>query len=241
MYFIIALFCLLQIIFVPIFIKSGWPKTKKSTLLIKMICSTVFVGFAAFNIYISGADFGGTYQRFILIALALGWVGDVFLTADPFLEGKSKEFKLAVNIVGACAFLAGHIFFIIAFFKKTKEIGAALGITFFVPLAVVLVALVLAKMLLKVKLSKLAVPVAIYALMIDVMFSAAFNLGISVGSWQSVLTLGVGTLLFVASDFSLGIKYFDDKRFNTLTVRSVYITAYYIAQMLIAASLLVIK
>lgn len=237
MNFIIALFCLLQIIFVPIFIKSGWPKTKKSTLFIKMICSTVFVGFAAFNIYISGADFGGTYQKFILIALALGWVGDVFMTFDAFLEGKPKEINLAVNIVGACSFLAGHVFFIIAFSKEIQKIGAV----FFVTFAIVLAVLVAVKFILKLNLGKLTVPVVVYAMMIDGMFSLGLSLGISTGTWLSVLTLGVGTLLFVVSDFSLGLKIFDGERFNTLPVRTTYITTYYIAQMLIAASILAIK
>lgn len=238
---VLVLFCSLQIIFVPMFIKSGWPKSKKSTLFIKMVCSTIFIGFALYNILNSDAGFESTYSRLVFTGLALGWVGDVFMTFDPFLVNKSKTINTAVGIVGGVSFLAGHIFFITAFLKATKSVGAEIGKEFFIIFAVTLAVILLAKVLLKLKLGKLTAPVAVYALMIDIMFSLGLNLGLSYGSTAALISLGAGTLLFVVSDFSLGLKIFDGERFNTLKIRTVYITTYYIAQMLIAYSLSVIK
>lgn len=241
MQYFAIIFWILQIVTVPMFIKSGWPKSKKSTLYIKMVSSTVFVGYAIFNIFLSDAGFGGRYQQLILIGLVLGWIGDVFMTFDPFLEGKPKSLSDTVALIGGASFLAGHIFFISAFIKAAKFEGATLfGVPFFIALAVLMVLLILTKIILKLKLGKFAIPVAVYALMIDFMFSSGLSLAVGVGGVMAFITLGVGTLLFVVSDFNLGLKIFDGERFNTLSIRTAYIVTYYIAQMLIAASLLVI-
>ena len=241
MQYFAIIFWILQVVTVPMFIKSGWPKSKKLTLYIKMISSTVFVGYALFNIFRSNAGFDGKYQQLILIGLILGWAGDVFMTFDPFLENKPKSLSDTVALIGGASFLAGHIFFISAFISAAKMAGAVLfGIPFFIAFAVLMILLITVKTVLKLKLDKFAIPVAVYALMIDFMFSSGLNLAVGIGGIGAFVTLGLGTLLFVVSDFNLGLKIFDGERFNTLSTRTVYIVTYYIAQMLIAASLLVI-
>ncbi len=228
---LIILFWVLQLIFVPLFIKSGWPESKKSTLLIKMVCSTVFVGYALYGILSCGAGFDSRYRLFVFVGLILGWAGDIFMTFDPFLKGRPKAVSDGVAVLGGVFFLAGHIFYIAAFIKEGKGFGAVFFITFIA----VMLALAVVKKVLKLNLGKFTVPVVIYAVMLDIMFSSAINLGVNAGT-QALMLTGAGALLFLSSDFTLGLKIFDGERFNTLPVRTVYIATYYIAQMLIAAS-----
>lgn len=68
--------------------------------IIKMAASTGFVAVALSN----GAS-TTTYGRFVLVALALSWIGDLFLGV-----GSDRAF-----LAGLFAFLAGHVAYIAAF------------------------------------------------------------------------------------------------------------------------------
>lgn len=223
------LFWLVQIVFVPWFIRSGWPKTKRSSLFIKMVCSSAFVLFGVYTIHCAGRSSYGTQ---ILIGLICGWFGDLFLTMGPFLPQGNKSVDTAITIVGGSAFLAGHIFYILAFFSVSDRKIALFLILYIVTLSLVLVT----RRLLHLEMDNLTIPVIIYAMMVTFMFTSGVVAGVSSGSVFGILTLSVSTFLFLLSDLTLGVKTFAPK-FNTLPVRILYLSAYYIAQMLLVHSI----
>ncbi len=217
-------------VFLPMFIKSGWPKTKKTTLLWKMICASAFV---VTGVYLRkyGADsIEYEYSQFILWGLCLGWIGDLCLTGNALF---GKKIYWALTAVGGISFLLGHIFYVIAFFSKGNLFGSVMYISF----AVALVIIIALKFILKIKLGKLTFPVLIYAIMLDFMFASAVALAANIGTVPAFICLAGGGLLFVISDLSLALKFFDQKRFNTFSFRIINLTTYFIAQLLIANSL----
>jgi len=222
---------------VPFFIKWGWPELTKKSLYIKTVCSAMFVLFSVFGMLLVNKGLALEYQRKIFIGLCLGFVGDVLLTTEPFFKN-NKTANGVASILGGVAFLAGHIFYIVSFFKEMSLFGLSVGPLFWCTFAITLAIVISLKFILNVKLGKLAVPVLVYAIMIDVMFSSALTLGIGCGKLLLVFLLGGGALLFVVSDLNLALKIFDGKRFHTLPNRCIYIITYYIAQILIASTVL---
>lgn len=226
-----------QSVFATLFCRAGWPKSTKKGFYFKMAASTVFLISGFLCSRISG---NRGYCALILAGLALGWVGDVFMTLDPFLVNKSKGVNAAAGILGGLAFLAGHIFYIIAFFRLLPR-GGKTTCALIIMIAVLMCVVIIIKQALKVKLGKLAPAVAVYAVMLLTMLSSAWLLAFT-GDVRPLFGVSVaaGSLLFVISDFTLALKLFAGKRFDKLTVRAVYIYTYFFAQMLIAGSLALI-
>ena len=229
-------FFIVQFIFATLFIKAGWPESTKKGFYFKMVSATVFVAFGFYCAYTAG--FETAYSRLIPLGLILGWVGDFCLTFDPFLKGKPKSVTAAVYIFGRVAFLAGHVIYIIAFFKLMKEAGKSVNFLFFAVAAALMCLAVLLKFLLKVKLGKIGAGVAVYAAMILTMLTAACFAAFGYGDSMILrVALPLGAFLFVCSDFSLALKMFSAERFDTLEIRTIYIYTYFFAQMLIAGSI----
>lgn len=220
-----ALAWVLQAIFVPLFIRSGWPKTKRSSLFIKMVCSTVFV---LFGLYVLQFGQNKTYGMQIFIGLICGWVGDIFLTMGPFFPEGNKRIENTITILGGLAFFAGHILYIVAFFSVSEKKTALFLILYFVTLAIEIVL----KQILRLKMGGMTIPILVYAMMVTLMFTSGVVAGLSAG----IPALCVGAGLFLLSDLTLGVKTFSPK-FNTLPVRILYLTAYYVAQMLLVHSI----
>ena len=107
---------ILTAVFLPAFIKSGYPETQRLTLLWKMICSTAFVAFGFYCAFSIGSGAGSRYNAMVLTGLCLGWVGDLCLTNSFF----SKKVFAIVSLIGGVFFLAGHIFYIIAFLSAGR-------------------------------------------------------------------------------------------------------------------------
>ena len=94
---------------------------------------------------------------------------------------------------------------------------------------------------LKVKLGKLAPAVAVYALMLLSMLSSAWILAFTGGKSPAFgAAAAAGSLLFTVSDFTLALKLFAGKRFDTIGVRRIYIYTYFFAQLAVAGSIALI-
>lgn len=235
-----SVFWLIQLVFVPLFIKAGWPESTKKGFYFKMVCATAYVGFGFYCAYING-KVDSYYPHYMLIGLVLGWVGDFCLTFDPFLVNKPKAVTSVVYIFGGVSFLAGHIFYIVAFLHLFNQSGKSLDYSYFAMIAALFCIMVLLKCCLKVRLGKLSIPVAVYALMILAMLVSAVFAGFMGGRSIGFSSVAVaGAALFVISDFSLALKMFAEDRFNTLAVRILYIITYFLAQMLIASTLVLV-
>lgn len=88
----------------PLF-PEGWvaEKTRKS-LLLKMICSTLFILVGVLAIVLAGQF--SRYALWILCGLGFSWLGDLFLHVSS---------KLLYFLLGLFSFLTAHIFYVVAF------------------------------------------------------------------------------------------------------------------------------
>ena len=203
-----------------------------------MLASSVFLLFGFLCGLLSKNE---TYRSLILAGLAFGWVGDVFMTFDPFLENRSKGAKAAAGILGGLAFLTGHIFYIIAFMLMLYPGSRKTVYAFFIVTAALMCVVTVIKHALKVKLGKLAPAVAVYALMLLSMLSSAWILAFTGGKSPAFgAAAAAGSLLFTVSDFTLALKLFAGKRFDTIGVRRIYIYTYFFAQLAVAGSIALI-
>ena len=94
----------LEFVFVPWFLKAMWPEKTRKSLLLKMVCATLYVCMGVCAALISGNK--SLFAQFMLAGLMLGWVGDFFLHA-----GK----KLVFFILGLVSFLTGHLCYLCAY------------------------------------------------------------------------------------------------------------------------------
>ncbi|MEP6901912.1 MAG: lysoplasmalogenase [Actinomycetota bacterium] len=134
----------------------------------------------------------------VMAALIFSWFGDVLLLLD-------KVYK-TFFIYGLMAFLAAHIFYIFYFWKirKLNNVAILPNALIFVGIAAYILALFT---YVAPNVQNLLVPVAVYAFIISVMFTAsltAFDL-----SKQTFGKICVaGTFLFLVSDSILAINRF---------------------------------
>jgi uncharacterized membrane protein YhhN len=226
-----------EFVFVPLFLKFSWPKKCWKSMGYKMICSALF--FVAGLLAVKISHNHTPYATLILWGLALGWVGDFFLHLITD--------KVWVFGIGLFAFLGGHICYILAFQRAIRDTYPQYG--FFrwyeIPIILAVVALFALyawKKQIKAKLY-LAIPVALYALTITTMLVKAIRY--CCGQWwwglhdhipMLFVTVGLGAVLFVLSDASLGLILFAGKDKNR-PLKWFNIGTYYAAQILLASSI----
>ena len=175
----------------------------------------VMVALASVALALGAADSAG--GRWVLVALALGLVGDVALLGDS-----DPRF-----LAGLGAFLLGHLAWVAAFVAVGLEAPtlALLG------LLVVAVALALGRKIVPGAHHEggaaLAAPVVAYMAVIAAMALTGWATG--------RLLVGLGAALFVVSDTVLGLGRFHRERPLT---RPVVMVTYHVAQMLLVAGLL---
>jgi len=166
---------------------------------------------------LAGAGDSGS-GRWLLLALALGLVGDVLL-----LEDTPQRF-----VGGLAAFLVGHLAYVASFVTAGLD-RPALG---WLGLLVLLVALVLGRRILPGAVAEggavLGVAVGAYMAVIGAM---------AVTGWATGLALvGLGASLFVVSDTVLAMgKFVLERRWSSVVV----IVTYHLAQALIVVGLLI--
>ena len=235
----ILLFCA-EAVFAALFIKAGYPEATKKGFVFKMISSTIFLLCGIYSAY----PFESRYGKLIVIALALGLLGDIFLTFDPFIKDKNDKKKSAFFILlGGLFFLSGHIVYMIAFAGEIKARGA-FSASVFIAFALLAFAGVFALIFIsKVKPGKALAPIGVYAAAISCMFAmgVCLALGCFTGNLIAQILLIAAPLLFIVSDSSLLLEFFDKERFNTMTVRSINLGTYFLAQMLFGLSAKFIK
>ena len=88
----------------PWYLKALWPEKCTKSLVLKMVCSTMFVSIGVLSMFI--ADNFSKYAITMLVGLVLGWIGDYFLHAKP---------SNVYFVTGFVSFLVGHIFYIVAY------------------------------------------------------------------------------------------------------------------------------
>lgn len=218
----------------PFFLKAGWPKKTKKSLLLKMICSTLFVLVGVLSTALAGG--GSRYAVWILCGLVCSWLGDFFLHVSG---------KLYFFLLGLSSFLVAHIFYVVAFSAALYESFPESG--FFNPweclcIAVLVLIGVIGAHRLQINPGPATIPAFLYMCVLVTMMVKAFSLAIRCliagtplcGATAAILM--VGSLCFVLSDATLGMLNFGPKK--TFPLKCFNIGTYYAAQVLLASSIL---
>ena len=229
-----------ETVFALLFIKAGWPESTKKGFFFKMCASAIFVlnGFIGYNFNISA------YGKTVLFALIAGFIGDIFLTMDPFLTTeKAKKLSMVFIVTGGIAFLTGHILYFAAYIGKLETFTAQSVKILVSGILILLILAVAVKFILKLSFEKLTAPILLYTLVISSLFSLGLCLAFTVltGKPAAQITICIAPLLFIISDSSLVMKFFEKERFNTLSVRAVNLGTYFAAQMLFGLSIFLIN
>lgn len=242
MKFLLILCAALEFVFVPIFLKHYWPERCKKSLFYKMVCATLFILCGVLSLKISGNT--SEYATLIMWALALGWVGDFFLHV---ISNKPVYF-----IIGFFAFLAGHITYIVAFYKAIKTtypdgpFVAWYQILFTVVMLSGTVIFAFAKKLVNKKTWVLLVGIVLYGTILTTMISQAFRYAVGEIVYGTndhmvmvFITVAIGALLFFISDAVLGVILGLNQ--NQRYMRIINITTYFAGQVLLACSILFVQ
>ncbi len=240
-YVIFVLLLIAMAIVIPFFLKAEQPKPCKKSLLLKQVCSTVFLA----NAFIAGliGDFT-RYAVFIFIGLCFSWVGDFLLHVRP---------GTGFFVAGLSSFLVGHVFYTVAYCKAfrvlfpTKPLITAAEVIAYI--ALIAAAMLSAIFIVKVELGKLFVPCALYTATIAAMGVKAFSLAITVMKGGSSVTasiftgllLMVGSSLFILSDYTLSILTFKPNVNKHGALRDVNIWTYFYAQMFLGTTIFFIS
>ena len=238
-----VLFCLclvVELFCVPWYLKALWPEKCRKSLILKMVCSTMFVSVCVLSMFI--ADNFSRYALTMLAGFIFGWIGDYFLHAKP---------SNAYFVTGFISFLIGHIIYIVAFVKATPVIAPGYeqfnGVEIAVIIGIVTLLMVAAE-LVKVRFSPSVVKVGviIYLLAINSMVVRAVVLGYSYYKTGAefgivaLLLLGIGATAFLLSDITLGIIIFGGRKKN-YPIKIFNIITYFWGQVMLASSILFIN
>jgi uncharacterized membrane protein YhhN len=202
-------------------VAAEYKHARTARFVAKPIASLAFVAVALLGVTAGDSPLAAwsDYQRYIVIGLVLGVVGDVALL------GKSSR----AFLVGLGAFLLGHIAYIVAFAQLAAP-STWLDVRALAPLAVGGAALAY----LWPRLGSMRVPVIAYVLAIVTMMSAALAAARMPDIPAHNRTLLVaGAALFFASDLAVARDKFVGASFVN---RAWGLPAYYAGQLLIAWS-----
>lgn len=236
---LLAVCVIVEIIFIPLYLKAFWPKPNKKSLRFKMICSAAFVCTGLLSIYIAGNR--SPYAISILTGLICGFIGDYFLHA----KGTMKFF-----ITGGTFFGAGHAAYIVAFIRAIPSVDSNMGyitVREIIAFAVmfILFSIVMIKKF-KFETTFLKVVTFLYGIFLLTMLIKAVVLGtayLNSGLENGVLIfiwLTLGGCLFFMSDFSLAVMLLGGHNENR-KLKVFNIITYFGAQMLLASSILFIN
>lgn len=239
LWILFGLCLVVQVICVPWYLKALWPQKCRKSLILKMICSTMFVGIGILSMHLSG-NFS-SYAITMLIGLVLGWIGDYFLHAKP----TNTYFA-----IGFTSFLIGHFFYIGAYLKALPKLfpdyEMVNAVEIIIGVIILASALISAKVL-KINFSPkpLKYAIAVYFTVITFMFLKASALGFNY--WQSGGENGIvcfallctGSFFFVLSDATLGVLSFGGRKNYPLKIFN--IITYFGGQTMLASSILFIN
>lgn len=235
------LFVVLAIIEVPLvalFLKFYWPDRSIKSFTTKVFCSLIFVVLGIIAAKSTGNN--TLFAEYMIWGLALGMAGDLLLHA---LTKNMLPF-----ILGVVAFLVGHIFYIIALQKAIYTTGYHKGVFTWYEILIVAVVIALALVYaIKTNVFKrkgaMAYGLLAYGVVLATMLAKAVRyvigeiaFGVNDNMFMVTLTIGLGAILFVLSDMSLGIILSSEKELKK-GMRIFNITTYYAAQVLLAASI----
>lgn len=236
---LLAVSVIIETLCIPLYLKAFWPKPNKKSLCLKMVCSTAFLSAGVLSSFIS--DNFSEYAVRILVALALGWIGDLFLHALG---------SMVLFIIGGAFFMVGHIEYIIVFIKTSLAIDSNTPVVT-VPeiFALLVMSLIFGIIMIKkFQFRNIFIKIVtfLYGFFLITMLIKACRLGalcLVSGNEYGIFAfiwLILGGLMFFASDFTLGIMLLGGHNENR-KLKAFNIITYFGAQMLFATTILFIN
>ncbi len=205
------------------------------SLLLKMIGATGYMAVGALCVVITGEC--SEFDKAMLLALLLSWLGDLFL---------HLWFHFACTAVGFVCFLASHILFIRAYITGISSLTVSVPEKFFYSLPeIILIVILVGLFIYLIEKSEMnlhgfmKIPIIIYGIVILTMLCKATILGIEAvkaGITPLAAVCGItGALNFVASDFSISILMFDRRQKKNFKLKLFNMYTYFIAEVLLAS------
>ena len=234
---VFSLLFILQTVTSTVFLKIEIPKPSKKSLIMKAMCSTLFVitGIAAM---LFAGNFSG-YAWLVMSGLVISWIGDFILHSNT----DEKHF-----IAGVLAFLSGHICYIVAFFKAQNLYFPDMPFLSSSEAVLLLGGVCFGQCrlhILRADYGKAFIPCTVYMNVIMLMFVKAISLGVRLieqsPTENAVLTgivLMVGVCMFDVSDFTLALLRFTDRYSTSYGMRKLNIWTYFYAQMCLGFTIL---
>ena len=209
-------------------------KVKKYTLkatTFKAIASLLFVSLAAYGLGVKGNPFG----VYVVIALACGLIGDIFLDLKYDFPSEDK----LCTYVGFIAFALGHVLYITGMF--VTYLGSHSFLYALIPLVIGVVAgtlnMFIAKPL-KLNFGNYKVICWIYGTLLFSLTACSLSLSIAYSFQSATINMLIaGGVLFAVSDLILSGTYFGEGKERPFDIISNAIT-YYLAQYVIAFSIM---
>jgi len=204
-----------------IFIKSEYAGQMLKATVLKGIAAAFFVALGVYC-YVNNQTNGG---MLIVIGLALGMLGDIFLNMRNLYEGAKSNKIFAIGIL---AFLSGH-FLYIAFLMQRAFDKLWIALVMTVVIAVVAIPPLMKRITAPSK--GLKIFGYVYLTIVICMFSCSVAMLISQGISALTFIFVGGAFLFMISDFIM-IYYSFGKKIKPL--RAINLLSYYVGQLLIA-------
>lgn len=231
---ITALVCLAVMVLAPIFVKEQKNGPCWRSLFVKMVAATGYVAVGLLCAVSTRAC--SAFDKLLLAALALSWIGDLFLHL-----WQHKIF----HAIGFLGFLSAHFLFIAAFLTEIKILSPAQPFFTWPEAAGVLlfcVGFVVFSMMIGTDLkSVLVIPVLVYAAVITTMFCKSIVMGVlyvradGLYAWPALIVAAVGAALFVTSDFSIAILMFNEKYKKNYPLKMFNMVTYFLAVLLLSS------
>lgn len=234
LYFIVlALGIIATVAFMVIRVKEGGVKAA----LIKAFASTLFVGTGcAAAASVLGSD-NFTFALFVIMGLVLGLMGDIWLDLKWVYPKDNDIFTFA----GFGAFMIGHFLFIAGLFMNYADFSKPAYILIPAALALVLaIGVIVLEKPMKMVYGKFKAITGVYGFVLAFMTFLSGSLALMNNFKAMTLNfMFVGGVFFLISDLILSGTYFGEGKRRPVDIITNH-TAYYIAQFVIAASILFI-
>lgn len=198
------------------------------SIIAKGTCSLLFV---IMGIFCLQRAENSSYSTLILTGLIIGAIADIVLD----LSGFTKKYQMEVFTIGAILFFTGHIFYSTALVKQnTAIVIKALIITAVIALIVLPIVYHNTKMNLW---QRIASP--IYLLIVAFVIGCSVMLAYESGGALGYILFAIASTSFLTSDTVLVISSFGNQRSHLRN--SIILFTYYIAQFIIANTMLLIS
>lgn len=230
----------IEIIFIPLFLKAQRPGICIKSFCFKMICATMFLllGFMSWKYSGNTSEFA----KYMLIGLILSWFGDLFLHI------KTKYITFAI---GFCFFTSAHVLYLIAYNKAWNQYFPEKSYISVIDIVLFVLVFVCAYLFVKYKkhmpLKGIGVPVCVgYGLVLVTMlvkavtFSVNYVIDLGTAAIPGAVCLAFGGICFFMSDSSLALLMFNPADKGRIGLKNHNIGTYFMAQTLLALSILFI-